>query len=79
MKWFHVGRASAEFVAAAGDTVILISIEVSTPEKRELTAYFQVRGLSRQFFVSGHGARLDEVSARLGRHAASKAERELRA
>lgn len=51
-EWFDVGVASAAFMEYCGPSVILVSIEVSVPERREVCACFEVRGIQKIFGIA---------------------------
>lgn len=71
VAWFDFATASNLFIARCGPDVILISIEVSKPEVRELEAIYQVRDKpGRTFFVRGGAQRVDWMAAGAKQNAA---------
>lgn len=75
-EWFDVGVASTEFLAAAGDKIILISIEVARPEMRVIEATFQVKNHSPitfcvQTLCGGGRSYLPKMARELGDRAKS--------
>lgn len=76
VAWFDVKEASRIFLESCGSGVVLVSIEVSRPDKREICAYFGVPGHNPPVYTTistvcgGGKGQMPHIAKLLGEHAA---------